>query len=68
MNPTEVKIVLVSTNPTKSLPDDFQGSLNSNNLVDGGVVILAILAMTYFSKTLIKSIADLLKVSNQKKR
>ncbi|NEO98652.1 MAG: hypothetical protein F6K58_08220 [Symploca sp. SIO2E9] len=68
MNPTQVEIVLVSTNSTQSLPDDSQGLLNSNNLVNGGVAIVVILAMTYFSKTLIKSIADLLAVWNQKKR
>lgn len=67
MNSAEVKIVLVSTNPTQSLPDDYQGLLNSNNLVNGEVAIVTILAMTYFSKTLIKSIYDLLAVSNRKK-
>jgi hypothetical protein len=54
-------IMQVPTNQTDS-STNFQ-----TTLVNGGAAILAILALTFFSKTLIESIAKLLKVCNQKK-
>jgi hypothetical protein len=54
-------IMQVPANQTDS-STNFQ-----TTLVNGGAAILAILALTFFSKTLIESIAKLLKVCNQKK-
>lgn len=53
----EEKGALISTNPTDSPQSEYQ-----TLLVNGGVTILAIIALTFFSKTLIESIAKLLKV------
>lgn len=53
----EEKGALISTNPTDSPQSEYQ-----TLLVNGGITILAIIALTYFTKTLIQSIANLLKV------
>lgn len=52
----EEKTALISTNPTNTLQTESQ-----TLLVNGGVTILAILALSYFTKTLIDAIAKLLK-------
>jgi hypothetical protein len=40
--------------------------INPNVLINGGVAILVIFAMAYFSKTLLQSVANLLKVWHEK--
>ncbi|HEY9667658.1 MAG TPA: hypothetical protein V6C91_12690 [Coleofasciculaceae cyanobacterium] len=57
----EEKGVLISTTPIDSPQSEYQ-----TLLVNGGVTILAIIALTYFTRTLIEAIAKLLKVWNQK--
>ncbi|MGB7443266.1 MAG: hypothetical protein WA919_19540 [Coleofasciculaceae cyanobacterium] len=54
---SEETITLVSSNSTDSPSSSYQ-----TLLVNGGVTILAILALAYFSKTLIESIAKLLEL------
>ena len=51
----EEKAVLISTNPANTPQTESQ-----TLLVNGGVTILAILALSYFTKTLIDAIAKLL--------
>ncbi|MBD0344662.1 MAG: hypothetical protein ICV63_07475 [Coleofasciculus sp. Co-bin14] len=51
------KVILVPVNPTESSGNTYQ-----TLLVNGGVTILAIIALSYFTKTLIQSIANLLKI------
>jgi hypothetical protein len=51
------KVMLVPVNPTESSVNTYQ-----TLLVNGGVTILAIIALSYFTKTLIQSIANLLKI------
>jgi hypothetical protein len=53
----EEKAVLISTNPTDTPQTESQ-----TLLINGGVTILAIIALSYFTKTLIQSIANLLKI------
>ncbi len=53
----EEKAVLISTNPTDTPQTESQ-----TLLINGGVTILAIIALSYFTKTLINSIANLLKI------
>jgi hypothetical protein len=55
-------IMQVPANQTDTSSNNFQ-----TTLVNGGGAILAIFALTFFSKTLIESIAKLLKVWNKKK-
>jgi hypothetical protein len=50
------KVILVPVNPTESSANTYQ-----TLLVNGGVTILAILALSYFTKTLIDAITKLLK-------
>ncbi len=50
------KVMLVPGNPTESSAHTYQ-----TLLVNGGVTILAILALSYFTQTLIDAIAKLLK-------
>ena len=50
------KVMLVPVNPTESSTHTYQ-----TLLVNGGVTILAILALSYFTQTLIDAIAKLLK-------
>jgi hypothetical protein len=50
------KVILVPVNPADSSANTYQ-----TLLVNGGVTILAILALTYFTKTLIDAITKLLK-------
>jgi hypothetical protein len=52
----EEKTALISTNPTNTPQTESQ-----TLLVNGGVTILAILALSYFTRTLIDAIARLLK-------
>jgi hypothetical protein len=54
------KVMLVPVNPNESSTNTYQ-----TLLVNGGVTILAILALTYFTKTLIDAISKLLKTSNK---
>ena len=54
-------VMQVPANQTDSSSTNFQ-----TTLVNGGGAILAIIALTSFSKTLIESIAKLLKVSKKK--
>jgi hypothetical protein len=51
----------VPANQTDSSSNNFQ-----TTLVNGGGAILAIIALSFFSKTLIESIAKLLKASKKK--
>ena len=50
------KVMIVPANPTESSANTYQ-----TLLVNGGVTILAILALSYFTKTLIDAITKLLK-------
>ena len=50
------KVMLAPVNSTESSANTYQ-----TLLVNGGVTILAIIALSYFTKTLIESIANLLK-------
>ncbi len=50
------KVMIVPANPTESSANTYQ-----TLLVNGGVTILAIFALTYFTKTLIDAITKLLK-------
>ncbi len=50
------KVMLVPANPTESFANTYQ-----TLLVNGGVTILAIFALTYFTKTQIEAITKLLK-------
>ena len=56
----EEKAVLVSTNTTDTAQTESQ-----TLLINGGVTILAILALSYFTKTLIDAITKLLKIWNK---
>jgi hypothetical protein len=56
----EEKAVLISANPTDTAQTDSQ-----TLLINGGVTILAILALSYFTKTLIDAITKLLKIWNK---
>jgi hypothetical protein len=55
-------IMQVPANQTDTSSTNFQ-----TTLANGGGAILAIFALTFFTKTLIESIAKLLKVWNKKK-
>ena len=57
---SEAKGALISTNPIDSPQTDYQILL-----VNGGVTILAIFALTYFTRTLIDAITKLLKIWNR---
>ncbi|MBE9129740.1 MULTISPECIES: hypothetical protein [unclassified Coleofasciculus] len=61
MKPTNTPIILVPANPMEPSPTNSQ-----TLLVNGGVTILAIFALTYFSKTLIDSISKLVEVWQKK--
>jgi hypothetical protein len=52
--------VLISANPTDTAQTDSQ-----TLLINGGVTILAILDLSYFTKTLIDAITKLLKIWNK---
>lgn len=54
-------VMQVPANQTDSSSTNFQ-----TTLVNGGGAILAIIALSFFSKTLIESIAKLLKASKKK--
>lgn len=56
----EEKAVLISANPTDTAQTESQ-----TLLINGGVTILAILALSYFTKTLIDAITKLLKIWNK---
>ncbi|MEQ9622494.1 hypothetical protein [Coleofasciculus chthonoplastes] len=55
MKTTNTSTIPMTANQPDVLPANFQ-----TLLVNGGVTILAIVALTYFTKTLIESIAKLL--------
>lgn len=63
---SEDQCILVSDNATVSstMPGDALISM----LVQGGVAVAVIVAMSYFCQILLKSIAQLVKDQNQKKK
>jgi hypothetical protein len=60
-NNLQKTVMQVPANQTDSSSTNFQ-----TTLVNGGGAILAIIALTFFSKTLIESIAKLIKFSKKK--
>ncbi len=60
-NNLQKTVMQVPANQTDSSSTNFQ-----TTLVNGGGAILAIIALSFFSKTLIESIAKLKKVSKKK--
>lgn len=58
--------ILVSDNATVSSP--MPGDTLISMLVQGGVAVAVIVAMSYFCQILLKSIAHLVKDQNQKKK
>jgi anaerobic C4-dicarboxylate transporter len=63
MNSSQEQIIQIPANGTNPMPPEI---INPNVLINGGVAILAIFAMAYFSKTLLQSVANLLKVLHEK--
>jgi hypothetical protein len=68
MKSTQEQIILVPANQTDPSITDYPGFglLSPTILLNGGITVVAIIAMGYFCKTLLKSIADLLEVWNKK--
>ncbi|MBH8565063.1 hypothetical protein I8748_23240 [Nostoc sp. CENA67] len=60
----EDQTILVSANPTNSSP--MAGESIIPVLMQGGVAVAVILAMSYFCNILLKSMAQLIKDANQK--
>jgi len=68
MKSTQEQIILVPAQTDPSITDyPGFGLLSPTILLNGGITVVAIIAMGYFCKTLLKSIADLLEVWNKKR-
>ena len=66
-NVTTNQVILVSTAPTDSATPPETGGFMPL-LMYGGVAVAVILAMAYFSQTLLNSITELTKTLNKKRK
>lgn len=58
---SNVQVILVSSNNTSSVPAPSNIASLSPLILNGGIAIVVIIGMAYFTKVQLKSIADLLK-------
>lgn len=58
---SNVQVILVSSTSTSSVPAPSNIASLSTLILNGGIAIVIIIGMAYFTKVQLKSIADLLK-------
>ncbi|OUL17422.1 hypothetical protein BV372_35075 [Nostoc sp. T09] len=66
LRPSQEQIILASANSTTPLTLSGEGLIPI--LVQGGIAVAVIIAMSYFCQILLKSIAQLIKDQNEKKK
>ena len=59
------QIILITPNPTNTPPGG--DGLIPKPLVDGGVAVAVIIAITYFTQKLLKSVVEVMKVNKKGK-
>ena len=58
---SNVQVILVTSNNTSSVPAPSNIASLSTLILNGGIAIVIIIGMAYFTKVQLKSIGDLLK-------
>ena len=58
---SNVQVILVSSSNTSSVPAPSNIASLNTLILNGGIAIVVIIGMAYFTKVQLKSIADLLK-------